>query len=208
MSDLIMTEALERSLSNEGASFMSSGFDVSVELKESQWSEFLPHHQALIHRAVIASYVFAGFSADPSSSETTLISEAELSVVLANDVSVQALNKEYRGKDKPTNVLSFSTLDDPDEADLASQRGVLPLGDIVLSIETLILEANEQSKRLEDHFSHLLVHGVLHLLGYDHIEDDDALEMEGLEVEILNRLGVNNPYELDGDRLLQGMIDE
>jgi probable rRNA maturation factor len=208
VSDLIMTEAMERSLSNEGASFMSSGFEVAVELQEPLWVDHIPHCQALIHRAVIASYVFAGFSTEPSSSEVTLISEAELSVVLANDASVQALNKEYRGKDKPTNVLSFSTLDDPDEADLASQRGVLPLGDIVLSLETLILEANEQSKRLEDHFTHLLVHGVLHLLGYDHIEDDDALEMEGLEVDILNRLGVENPYELDNERFLEGAIDE
>ncbi|WP_198946795.1 rRNA maturation RNase YbeY [Kiloniella majae] len=208
MSDLIMTEAMERSLSDEGVSFMSSGLEVAVELRESQWADKLPHYQALIHRAVIASYVFAGFSAEPSSSETTLISEAELSVVLANDVSVQALNKEYRGKDKPTNVLSFSTLDDPDEADLASQRGVLPLGDIVLSLETLILEANEQSKRLEDHFTHLLVHGVLHLLGYDHIDDDDAFEMEGLEVDILNRLGVGNPYELGDKRFVEGAIDE
>ncbi|KLN61062.1 hypothetical protein WH96_11005 [Kiloniella spongiae] len=199
---------MERSLSNEGASFMSSGFEVAVELREPLWDDRLPHHQALIHRAVIASYVLAGFSAEPSSSDVTLISEAELSVVLANDPSVQALNKEYRGKDKPTNVLSFSTLDDPDEADLASQRGVLPLGDIVLSLETLILEANEQSKRLEDHFTHLLVHGVLHLLGYDHIEDDDALEMEGLEVEILNRLGVENPYELGDERRVEGAIDE
>ncbi|WP_052741891.1 rRNA maturation RNase YbeY [Kiloniella litopenaei] len=208
MSDLIMAEALERSLSNEGSVFRSSGFDIEVEVREPQWSDRLPHHQALIHRAVVAAYVFAGFSSEASSSDTTLISQAELSVVLANDTSVQALNKEYRGKDKPTNVLSFSTLDDPDEADLASQRGVLPLGDIVLSLETLISEANEQSKRLEDHFTHLLVHGVLHLLGYDHIEDDDALEMEGLEVEILNRLGVKNPYEFDGDRLFEGAIDE
>ncbi|WP_419903075.1 rRNA maturation RNase YbeY [Kiloniella sp.] len=192
----------------DNEAFSAIGLEIGVETRDALWPKDLPHNRALIHRAVLLGYVLGGFSSEASSVETSSISETELSVVLSNDADVQKLNFEYRGKDKPTNVLSFSTLDDPSEEKLAHQRGVLSLGDIVLSRETLIREAKEQSKRLEDHFTHLLVHGVLHLLGYDHLSDDEALEMESLEVEILSRLGVENPYELDGDRLLKGAIDE
>ena len=208
MSDLIMTEAMERSLDLDNDAFSTIGLEIGVEVRDELWGGDLPHCHALIHRAVLLSYVLGGFSSEASSIETTSISEAELSVVLSNDLDVQKLNFEYRKKDKPTNVLSFSTLDDPAEENLAHQRGVLSLGDIILSRETLICEAKMQSKRLEDHFTHLLVHGVLHLLGYDHLSEDEALEMESLEIEILSRLGVKNPYELDGDRLLEGAIDE
>jgi len=208
VSDLIMTEAMDHSLDLDSKAFSALGLEIAVETRDVLWGENLPHFRALIHRSVISAYVFGGLSSEASSVKSTLISETELSIVLSNDQDVQALNSEYRGKDKPTNVLSFSTLDDPAEEKLALQRGVLSLGDIVLSRETLIREAKEQSKRLEDHFTHLLVHGVLHLLGYDHLSEDEALEMEGLEVEILNRLGVKNPYELEGDRLLDGAIDE
>ncbi|MFD2204767.1 rRNA maturation RNase YbeY [Kiloniella antarctica] len=208
MSDLIMTEAMERSLEIDNDAFSTIGLEIGVEVRDELWEEDLPHCRALIHRAVLLSYVLGGFSSEASCVEITSISEAELSVVLSNDPDIQKLNLEYRGKGKPTNVLSFSTLDDPAEENLAHQRGVLSLGDIILSRETLICEAKTQSKRLEDHFTHLLVHGVLHLLGYDHLSEDEALEMESLEIEILSRLGIKNPYELDGDRLIEGAIDE
>jgi probable rRNA maturation factor len=110
------------------------------------------------------------------------LAAAEVSVVLSNDEFIQELNKDYRGKDKPTNVLSF-----PNEPPM--------LGDIILAIETIENEAISQKKQFEDHLSHLIVHGTLHLLGYDHIEDEEAEEMEALEIEILGRLGINNPYE-------------
>lgn len=109
------------------------------------------------------------------------VEETELSVVLADDGFVQNLNRDYRDKDKPTNVLSF-----PQDSPM--------LGDVVLAYETVKREAEEQDKAFEDHVAHLLVHGVLHLLGYDHENDEDAEEMEALEVEILNGLVIANPY--------------
>lgn len=110
------------------------------------------------------------------------VAEAEVSVVLADNDFVQNLNREYRGKDKPTNVLSF-----PQDPPM--------LGDIVLAFETIAREAVEQNKDFSAHLTHLLVHGTLHLLGYDHENDQEAQEMEGLEIEILKKMGINNPYE-------------
>ncbi|HEU5047604.1 MAG TPA: rRNA maturation RNase YbeY [Rickettsiales bacterium] len=106
-----------------------------------------------------------------------------LSVVLADDAFVQGLNHQYRGKDKPTNVLSF-----PGEGE--------ELGDIVLAFETLKREAKEQKKSFRAHCAHLVVHGVLHLLGHDHENDKDAARMEAQEIAMLAKLGFSNPYEV------------
>lgn len=119
------------------------------------------------------------------------IDTLELSIVLADDMLVQQLNREYRGKDKPTNVLSFPQMSD----DLSDENTARLLGDIVLSFETVNKESEEQNKDFKDHTTHLIVHGILHLLGHDHIEDDMADEMERLEVKILEDLGIKNPYE-------------
>lgn len=118
--------------------------------------------------------------------------ELEISVVLTDDKTVQTLNHEYRGKDKPTNVLSFATLDD-DETPLPP-AGPVMVGDVILAFETLGREAEDMGKSLRDHFTHLLVHGTLHLLGYDHENDTDANIMESLEINILSTLGIENPY--------------
>ena len=108
--------------------------------------------------------------------------EGEISVLLANDKEVHALNLEFRGKDKPTNVLSFPNGED----DI--------LGDIAMSLDTLMKEATSEGKTLENHYTHLFVHGVLHLMGYDHENDEEQEEMESLETKILAKLGVPNPY--------------
>lgn len=100
------------------------------------------------------------------------------------------LNRDWRGKDAPTNVLSFPQIEPFDPV-------VGILGDIILARETLEREAIEQGTSFEHHFTHLIVHGFLHILGYDHIEDDEALEMEGLETQILASLGVPDPYAED-----------
>ena len=109
-------------------------------------------------------------------------------VVLSDDGAVRALNRDWRGKDAPTNALSFPAIPQPDHP------GVRPLGDIALAFETLAREAEGERKPLADHVAHLIVHGVLHLLGHDHETEAEAGEMEALEVEALARLGIADPY--------------
>lgn len=116
---------------------------------------------------------------------------AELSIVLGDDALVQALNRQWRGQDKPTNVLSF-----PVEP-AALPRGVPRLlGDVVLAFETVAAEAATQGKPLAHHLRHLIVHGVLHLLGFDHEAVGEAERMEALEVAVLAELGVPDPYRI------------
>ncbi|HEY4342724.1 MAG TPA: rRNA maturation RNase YbeY [Parvibaculum sp.] len=139
----------------------------------------------IVRRAAEHAYVVAG----PAE-------EAELCVVLADDAFVRSLNKTYRGKDKPTNVLSFPTGAIPVAVGPEPLVGMGPrlLGDVVLARETIAQEAVEQGKSFADHLSHLVVHGVLHLLGQDHEEDAEADEMEAMERDILQDLDISDPY--------------
>lgn len=127
--------------------------------------------------------------------ESNVPQNVEVSILLTNDEEIKDLNRQYRGKDKPTNVLSF-----PQEVDLSSMcdlEACVLLGDIVLSIETIQLEAVQQQKSMHHHLAHLIVHGTLHLLGYDHETDMEAEEMEALEIDILRQHCITNPYESD-----------
>ena len=126
----------------------------------------------------------------------TLIGQVELPTVrtracvaLACDAQVHSLNKQFRGQDKPTNVLSF-----PRGLDMIHTRSEVELGDVILAEETLVREAGELGIPLDHHFRHLVLHGLLHLLGYDHETDEDAAEMEALETRILAGLGIPDPY--------------
>jgi probable rRNA maturation factor len=113
----------------------------------------------------------------------------EISILLSNDDKLQELNKLYRGKNKPTNVLSFPSNTPPTKG-----RDVY-LGDIAISFNTLYNEAREQNKTFQDHFIHMVVHSILHLLGYDHEKKAEAAIMESLEKKILSSLNIKNPYE-------------
>lgn len=163
--------------------------DIGVEVHAGAWSTALPGSERLARRAAEAAW--AALPADPAAPWS---GPAELSLVLADDPTVQALNRTYRGRDAPTNVLSFANLDavDADRA-LAPDDPVL-LGDVVLALETLLREADRQGKAPGDHLCHLTVHGLLHLLGFDHQEDTEADAMEDLERRVLDRLGIADPY--------------
>jgi probable rRNA maturation factor len=108
--------------------------------------------------------------------------------MLTDDAQIQELNRTWRAKDKPTNVLSFPAPEQP------GATGPRHLGDIALAYETLVRESEEESKELAHHFAHLIVHGVLHLLGYDHEVEAEAEIMEGLEIKALATLGIADPY--------------
>ena len=122
----------------------------------------------------------------------------ELSVRLTSDAKVHALNAQWRGKDKPTNVLSFPMAEAADLADAAPTGPELMLGDIILARGVCVSEAEEKAIPLDQHAAHLMVHGTLHLLGYDHMDEDSAADMEAREVRALARLGIADPYV--GDR--------
>lgn len=124
--------------------------------------------------------------------------EIEVCVVLTDDSEIHTLNRDFRGMDKPTNVLSFANLDSDSAADeLAMEDMPFSLGDVIIAWETMQREAIDQNKKFEDHLRHMLVHGTLHLLGYDHIDDEEAATMEGLEIRILEKMSVENPYADD-----------
>ena len=120
-------------------------------------------------------------------------SNCEIGIACVDNAESQQLNLEYRGKDKPTNVLSFPS-DLPDE--MAAILDSFPIGDLVVCIPVVLQEALDQQKTPIEHFTHMLVHGTLHLMGYDHeTSEQDAEEMEALEIEILKKLGFDNPYQ-------------
>lgn len=121
----------------------------------------------------------------------------EVNLCLSNDEEVHRLNREFRGVDKPTNVLSFANIDDDEFWDTLEETDEPELGDIILAYETLQREAVEKQITVYAHYCHLLVHGFLHILGFDHQTDEDADEMEGLEVDILEQFSIENPYKDD-----------
>ena len=155
---------------------------VDVIVESGAWSDRLPEVESLVRRAAQAA-ISAGRDGS---------SNAELSVLLCDDTDIRRLNRDYRDSDAATNVLAFGN-GDPASGPLADTRPTL-LGDVVIAFETTAREAADQKKPLSHHVSHLLVHGVLHLLGYDHDEASAANDMEDLERAILAGLGIPDPY--------------
>ena len=160
------------------------------------WRNNLPNAEAIARQAAGAAVVAALAHKHAPWLVPIHARPLEISLVLADDTRVRELNKGYRQRDSATNVLSFATFDRIALAEELTQPAPVPLmlGDVVLARETLKREAIEQNKIPENHLVHLVVHGVLHLLGFDHIEDDDAEVMEALETAVLADLGVPDPY--------------
>jgi probable rRNA maturation factor len=143
---------------------------IEIEVEAEAWTGALPDAEAIVERAAQAALGAV---------------EGDIVVLLTDDAAVRALNGRFRDKDKPTNVLSFP----------APENAFPHLGDIVLAFGVCATEAEAQGKTLADHLSHLVVHGVLHLLGRDHEDDAEAEEMEAEEREILASLGIADPYK-------------
>ena len=126
------------------------------------------------------------------------LDKKEITVRIVDEEEIQQLNQQYRGKDKPTNVLSFPfeipelTLPDGIQIDESMSNF---LGDIVICAQVVTQESMQQNKLLSHHWAHMLIHGTLHLLGYDHIDDQEAQEMEGIEIAILKKLAIDDPYQ-------------
>ena len=149
--------------------------------------------QSEVEKAVDAAVRFAAI---PELADSVV--PMSVSVKLSDDAEVHALNREWREKDKPTNVLSFPMLDD-DEIDAlldgTYNAPEIMLGDIILAYETCAAEAEEKHISVADHATHLVIHGMLHLLGHDHVDDEEAEAMEALEVKALASMGLHNPYD-------------
>lgn len=157
---------------------------IAIAVESDGWPDE-PALQGLAERAVTAAIGIL-----EAEGRTTFPQEApELSILFTDDAAIRALNRQWRGKDRATNVLSFPAA--------ALRPGDEPeplLGDLVLGFGTIKAEAAETDAGFDAHLTHLLVHGFLHLLGYDHIEEAQAQEMEGLETRILASLGLSDPY--------------
>lgn len=166
--------------------------EVETVTADDRWRDG-PDWGGLAMRAAEAAC--AGDGRDGLLTSRTVVSAA---LRLANDAELRELNRAYRGKDRPTNILSFPMLP-PEEAralgpEATGQGGEILLGDMAIAYETLMREAAEQSLAPEDHFVHLVVHGILHLFGHDHVDDAEAERMEALETHVLAGLGVADPY--------------
>ncbi|WP_304218745.1 rRNA maturation RNase YbeY [Phenylobacterium aquaticum] len=144
---------------------------IDIEIEDERWSDVLPEASALVLAAAEAALAGAQRAGG-------------VVVLLTDDKAQHALNLQFRGKDSSTNVLSFPAPENPEDH----------LGDISLAFEVCAAEARDQAKPFAHHLQHLVAHGVLHLVGYDHETDAEALEMEGLEREVLAGLGVPDPY--------------
>lgn len=145
--------------------------ELDLRISETAWSERIPNLSSICEKALNAAAAKTGAT-------------GEVSVLLTDDDEIQTLNKQWRGKDKPTDVLSFPA--DPMDTPF--------LGDIAISLGVMMTDAEARKLTLPQHLSHLLIHGLLHLLGHDHKDDTEAAEMESLEIVALASLGWPDPY--------------
>jgi probable rRNA maturation factor len=161
---------------------------VNLVYGAAAWKKAFPRMKGKIEKAAAAAYAAAK---KPTAFRGRSF---EITILLATDAQVRRLNRDYRGKDKPTNVLAFPQMDlrrKPAVTDVTPS-----LGDIALALQTIKRECREQKKSIENHILHLVVHGTLHLLGYDHMNARDAKAMESLECDILTGMGYPAPYDL------------
>ena len=182
---------------------IESAPDLPNEQSFQRWADAITSH-------IAKASSLSTQDAQLASAQQSLSDSAEITIRIIDRTESQTLNSQYRGKDKPTNVLSFpydmpdwllpemlNDLNNEENEGIPVSASELPtkfLGDLAICADVVSTEAREQSKVLESHWAHMVVHGILHILGYDHIEDTDAEAMEALEIQILAILNINNPY--------------
>lgn len=158
---------------------------VEFNVDNENWHKELPDIEKLVEESCVKALESSGI--------TNYTEFVDISVMLTSDDLIKVLNQKYREQDKPTNVLSFPSEEIyPDDYDNLEDQ--LALGDIIFAFETIKAESVAQNKSMQDHLCHLAVHGTLHLLGFDHLNDQDAKKMESLEVKILKKMNISNPY--------------
>ena len=160
---------------------------IEVAVGNGAWRTTVTDLETIVHDAAIAALRTSPAPLDPPPLDWAV----EVGIRLTDDAELRALNRDFRGQDKPTNVLSFPG-DDPAAPREPGQP--LLLGDIALALETTVREADELGRTVEAHLAHLIVHGVLHLLGHDHLDDAEAAAMEALETRVLAGLGHADPH--------------
>ena len=153
---------------------------IGITIRHPAWRIALPEARRVTRKAALAALAL-----------TPMPRANELAVVLADDALLRALNRDYRGVDKATNVLAFAYAEAQPPP---GPEGSEILGDVVVSLEATRAEADKAGRCLREHLSHLVIHGVLHLLGYDHGNDRDAESMENIEIQALSGIGIANPY--------------
>ena len=169
-----------------------SEFLIESELEDTRWNVTIPQINDVINnvKTAVEQYLFTQKDKILLQTSKPLL----INVCLSNDEHVHELNKLFRNIDKSTNVLSFANIDFADFSIVNNPYDEIELGDIIIAYETTLSEAQELQISVQVHFCHLLVHGILHLCGYDHIDTKDAEIMENMEIEILQSLDIANPY--------------
>jgi probable rRNA maturation factor len=157
-----------------------------VNISDERWSKLLPSVEDDAKEIALRVFDYLKYKQEKP---------VTFNLELSNDEEITLLNTQYRNKRQPTNVLSFACINDEEFAKSVKLFDEIELGDIIISIDTMQRESNDQRIPLRSHFFHLLIHGTLHLLGYDHTHDKEAEEMENLETNILRLFNVSNPYE-------------
>lgn len=167
--------------------------ELNISIEEPRWKKAIPDVFEVVRKVKNATFEYVADNED-----IDILSSAKpllINLCLSDDKHVHQLNRDFRNKDKPTNVLTFANMD---FADFDANSGVfdeIDLGNIIIAYETMLKEAETENITLYAHFCHLLTHGFLHILGFDHIEDEEAKYMESFEKNILQNLGIENPYQ-------------
>lgn len=166
----------------------NSQINIEIEVQDSSWQpklNFIKEQLILVSRKIFSQLNLVKYAKN-----------IEFSIILTDNAAIQKINLQFLNKDKPTNVLSFPLMEiEPNKFEnLQIHDEFVILGDIIFANEVIKSEAEEFNISFEDHFTHLLVHGILHILGYDHLLETEAVIMENLEIDILNSFNIKSPY--------------